>query len=115
MRVERADKATSRALARLLVGGIAVGAALLITGSIACVLDGTLQPGLGLGTTGFGVTGIDGPSLLRLGVFVIILTPILRIAALAILFVRGDDRGGVVWAIVVLLLVILATVLDVTH
>ena len=117
MTVRRTDPATSRMLARLLVGGIAVGAILLIAGGIRCALEleGGLAAGIGVGTTGLGVTGIDGPSLLRLGVLVMILTPIFRVVALAILFVTGDDRTALVWAISVLLLLALAMLLDVRH
>lgn len=111
----RNDPGSARVLARLLQAGIAAGVVLIVAGGVRCALDGGLGPGIGIGVTGFGVTGVDGPSLLRLGIFAIILTPILRVVALAILFVRTDDRTGVVWAIAVLLLLILATVLNVSH
>lgn len=109
------NAATSKALARLLTAGITLGCVLLAAGGVVCAFHGGLEPGLGLGVTGFGVTGLDGPSLIRSGVLVMILTPILRVAALTVLFAQRDDRPAVVWAVVVLLLLTLATVLDLRH
>lgn len=114
----RADAATSKVLARLLVAGIAAGCALLAAGALLCAFDGGLIPGIGLGETGFAVRNLyppNGPALLRAGILVLILTPIVRVAAVAALFAQKDDRPGVVWAVVVLLLLTLATVLELRH
>lgn len=110
-----ANTGTSKALARLLTAGITLGCVLLAAGGAVCAFQGGLEPGIGLGVTGFGISGLDGPSLIRSGILVMILTPILRVAALTVLFAQRDDRPGVVWAVVVLLLLALATVLDLRH
>lgn len=115
MSAPRADAATSKALSRLLTAGIAIGCVLLAAGGVITAFHGGLEPGLGLGVTGFGITGLDGPSLIRTGILVVILTPILRVVTLALLFAQRDDRPGVVWAVIVLLLLTLATVLDLRH
>ena len=115
----RLDAGASKVLARLLVAGIALGALLLGAGAFVCALNGGLHPGIGLGETGFAVHGLytlDGPALLRAGILVLILTPIVRVAAVAALLAQRNDRPGVVWAIVVLLLLTLTTVLELrTH
>jgi uncharacterized membrane protein len=110
-----ASSGASKSLARLLTAGIVLGCVLLAAGGFLSALQEGLVPGLGLGVTGFGVTGLDGPSLIRTGILVIILTPILRVAAVAAIFVQRDDRPGIVWAVAVLLLLTLATVLDLRH
>jgi hypothetical protein len=109
------DPAASRALARLLTAGITIGCVLLAVGGVLCAFDGGLLPGTGLGVTGFGFTGLDGPSLVRTGILAVILTPILRVATVAVLFAQREDRAGVVWAVAVLLLLTLAMVLDLRH
>ena len=105
----------SKALARLLTAGIILGCVLLAAGGVLTAMHGGLEPGLGLGVTGFGVSGLDGPSLIRTGILVMILTPILRVMAVAALFAQREDRPAVVWAVVVLLLLVLAMVLDLRH
>jgi len=114
----RLDAAASKLLARILVAGIAFGCLLIAGGALVCAFDGGLVPGIGLGETGFAVHGLyalDGPALLRAGILAIILTPIVRVCAVAALLAQRDDRAGVVWAIVVLLLLILTTVLELRH
>lgn len=114
----RVDAAASKVLARLLLAGIAAGCLLLASGALVCALDGGLVSGIGLGQTGFAVHGLyelDGPALLRAGILVLILTPIVRVAAVAALLAQRDDRSGVVWAVGVLLLLTLATVLELRH
>ena len=115
MSARRTDAGASKAIARLLSAGITAGCLLLGVGGALLAMHGGLEPGTGLGTTGFGVAGVDGASLIRLGILVLILTPILRVVAVAALLAQRDDRPGVVWAVAVLLLLVLATVLDLRH
>ena len=119
MSVTRVDAAGSRSIALLLTGGVAVGCVLLAAGGVIAAFHGGLTPGLGVGSTGFadpsGLLHLDGTALIRAGILVLILTPVLRVAAVAVLLARRQDRGGVVYAIAVLLLVALATALDLRH
>lgn len=115
MSIPRADADASKSIARLLTIGITAGCLLLGIGGALLALQEGLEPGTGLGVTGFGVAGLDGASLIRLGILVLILTPILRVVAVAVLLAQREDRPGVMWAVTVLLLLALATVLDLRH
>lgn len=109
-----------RKLARLLQTGIAGGALLLIAGTIIAASTGELVPGFGLG-----VPGMDGllprliegdpAALLRAGVLVVLLTPVARVVAVSWMLRREKDVTGAVCALVVLLLVTVAILLDLTH
>lgn len=110
----------SPALARVLNGGIIAGSVLIAIGAALLIAHGTFAPGIGIGINGTfaGMTGIlrlDGVAFLRAGILVLILTPIVRVGFVAVLLARRQDRTGVAWAITVLLLLALATALDLRH
>lgn len=108
--------AASRAIAQVLTGGILLGCALLALGGILAAFQGGLGTGAGLGSGGFAVHGIfrlEPVALLRAGILVLILTPIVRIAGVAVLLGRRQDLAGVIYSVTVLLLLALATALDV--
>jgi uncharacterized membrane protein len=112
------DAATAKTLSRVLTAGIAAGGVLLVIGAILTAVQTGLHPGIGVGEGGFALRGLlalEGPAFIRAGILVLILTPVVRVLAVAALLLQRNDRGGVLYAIVVLLLLTLATVLDLRH
>ena len=112
--------AQNHALARVLNGGIIAGSVLIAAGASVLIANGTFAPGAGIGVAGTfagmsSVFRLDGVALVRAGVLVLILTPVLRVAFVAVLLARRQDRTGVISAVAVLLLLALATALDLRH
>lgn len=106
----------SRALARLLTTGIILGCALVALGEILAAFQGGVASGTGLGAYGFRIHGLfrlDPTALLRAGVLVLIVTPIVRVVGVAVLLGRRQDVAGVVYSVAVLLLLALATALEI--
>ena len=116
MKSSRLEPAAARALGKLLTFGVLTGAALMAVGAVLAANRGGLARGLGLGTKGFAIRGLfsmDTEAVLRAGVLVLILTPIVRVVAVAVMLARRQDRAGLVYSVAVLLLVALATALEV--
>jgi len=120
-----AEPPLARVIALLLVGGVALSAAIVILGMTLLAVTGrtgyheALEPGLILAREGSimlprtvgevwqGVVALRPFAVIELGVVLLILTPILRVAASIVLFWWEGDRlyAGIATALLALLLI----------
>ncbi len=105
-------------LGKVLLGGMLVGAALMLLGGAMAAFRGELAPGLGLGKHGIhglggGLLRGESAAVLRLAVLVLIVTPVLRVIVAGVLLGRAKDRVAVACTIAVLALLLVAFALDV--
>lgn len=117
---EAAGPSSSQRLGRMLHAGILLGTVLLLGGAVLGGIRGDLQRGLGLSPpvlrdVAAGLARLETAALLRAGLLVLILTPILRVAAVGFLLGRRGDRLAVACAVGVLALLVAASFLGSGH
>jgi len=101
-------------ISRVLLYGVLLAAAIILTGLALFLLRGEIggeslsglvdqqKTGADLGSILRGAGRLDGKSLIQLGLFVLILTPISRVAMSVFFFLRERDRVFVAITAVVL-------------
>jgi len=100
-------------ISRVLLGGVVLAAAIILAGLALFLVKGTAGESLSdlvdqqkaavdFGSILRGIGGADGKSLIQLGLFVLILTPISRVAMSLFFFLRERDRVFVAITAVVL-------------
>ena len=101
-------------ISRVLLYGVLLAAAIILTGLTLFLLRGAIggeslsglvdqqKTGADLGSILRGAGGLDGKSLIQLGLLVLILTPISRVAMSLFFFLRERDRVFVAITAVVL-------------
>jgi len=100
-------------ISRVLLGGVVLAAAIILAGLALFLVKGTAGESLSdlvdqqkaavdFGSILRGIGGADGKSLIQLGLFVLILTPISRVAMSLFFFLRERDRVFVAMTAVVL-------------
>ena len=104
-------------ISRVLLGGVVLAAAIILAGLALFLVKGTAGESLSdlvdqqkaavdFGSILRGIGGADGKSLIQLGLFVLILTPISRVAMSLFFFLRERDRVFVAITAVVLLILL---------
>ena len=116
----RAGALSSKRLGRMLQAGILLGTGLLVLGAIVGTARDEMHRGLGLERPVLldilrNLAGLDTAALLRAGLLVLILTPVVRVVAAAWLLGRAGDRIAVACSIAVLALLVAASFLGSGH
>jgi uncharacterized membrane protein len=107
-----------RAISRILVGGVLVSGALLVVGLFLLVRDHGGSPDLGpvalpLGGLAASFAMGDSNAVLWVGLIVLVLTPLARVAISVVGFARLRDNGYVAMTTFVLLILLLSAVIGV--
>lgn len=105
-------------LGTLLLGGMLLGAGLMVVGGTLAAFRGELAPGLGIGRHGLhgiggGLLRGEAQAVIRLAILVLIVTPVLRVVVAGYLLGKAKDRVAVACTIAVLALLVVAFALDV--
>lgn len=117
---KRPGATSSKRLGRMLQSGIVLGSGFLVLGAILGAYRDQMHRGLGveppvLLDLARDLTRLDTAALLRAGLLVLILTPVVRVVAAAWLLGRAGDRLAVACAIAVLALLVAASFLGTGH
>lgn len=117
---KRPGARSSKRLGRMLQGGILLGSGFLVLGAILGASRDEMHRGLGveppvLLELARDLARFDTAALLRAGLLVLILTPVVRVVAAAWLLGRAGDRLAVACAIAVLALLVAASFLGSGH
>lgn len=112
IRAQRA--ADERTIGRLLIGITYVAVALLVAGVVAMLVAGIspldVPPALDVDTLVAAVRGLEPVGLLWLGLAVVIATPIVRVVAAAVTYVRSGEVRMVLISLAILAVIAIGIV-----